>query len=87
MGAGWTAHADTAAGRDRGRRPLTIAEADDALYRRLAAIISEVASLQQQIAAEGEHPDWDRALQDIIDRVVQLIEDADYAEIVAPQNP
>ena len=87
MGAGWTANADTAAGRDRGFRPLTVAEADDALYRRLGAILREVTTLQQRIAAAGGHPEWDRALQDIVDMVVQLIEDADYVELATPQNP
>ena len=81
MGAGWTATADAAAGRDRGSRPLTIAEADDALYRRLTAVMREVAALQQRVAAAGGHPEWDRALQDIVEMLIELIEDADYVEL------
>ena len=81
MGAAWTASADAAAGQDRGYRPLSIAEADAALYQRLSAVLREVATLQQRIAATGVHPEWDHTLQDIVDMLLELIEDADYVEL------
>ena len=85
MGAGWTAHADTAAGRDFGYRPLTIEEADEALFQRLGAILREVAYLQQRIAIAGTNPLWDRDLQHIVGMLQELIEDADHTEIAPPR--
>ena len=81
MGAGWTAHADTAAGRDHGGRPLSVAEADDALYQRLSAIMQAVRALQLRVRRTGAHPEWDRELQGIQDMLFDLINDADYVEL------
>ena len=81
MGAGWTAHADTAAGRDRGFRPLSVAEADEALYQRLCAIMREVRNLQLRVRRTGTHPEWDQRLQEILDMIFDLITDADFVEL------
>ena len=81
MGAGWTASADAAAGRDRGFRPLSVAEADEALFQRLAAVLRAVAALQQRISATGAHPEWDRTLQEIVNMLQELIDDADFVEL------
>ena len=81
MGAGWTSHADAAAGTDSGFRPLSVAEADEALYQRLSAIMDAVRALQLRVGRSGAHPEWDRELDAIMDMLVDLAVEADHVEL------
>ena len=86
MGAGWTSHADAAAGTDRGFRPLTVAEADDALYQRLSAIMDAVRTLQRRVRRSGAHPEWDRELEAIMDMLIDFAVEADHVELAGDVN-
>ena len=83
MGTRYTAPMDQAAGPDAHRRGLTPAQADDALYQRLVAILDIVSPLRE---AMGErHGPWSRIHGDlwrIEEELIQLIEDADYVHII-----
>ena len=86
MGAGWTSHADAAAGTDRGFRPLAVAEADDALYQRLSAIMDAVRTLQRRVRRSGARPEWDRELEAIMDMLIDLAVEADHVELAGDVN-
>ena len=88
MGTRYTAPMDQAAGPDAHRRGLTPAQADDALYQRLVAILDIVSPLRE--ATLDAHGPWSRIHVDLFiieEELVQLIEDADYVHIIYPQNP
>ena len=88
MGTRYTAPMDQAAGPDAHRRGLTPAQADDALYQRLSAILDIVSPLRE---AMGErHGPWSRVHSDlwqIEEELIQLIEDADYVHIISRSMP
>ena len=86
MGASYTAPLDQAAGPDGHRRPLTLAQADDALYQRLSAIIDQVRDARQALHDE-QIEDALNQIDDVEDELQPLIEDTDYVRIIFPQNP
>ena len=82
MGARYTTPFDHAAGPDGHRRPLTVAQADDALYRRLCDILRAVDRVSR--VAIDNHGPWSPVLPELLaveELVQELIEDADYTEI------
>ena len=81
MGATNTARADAAAGTDYGFRPLSIEEADEALYLRLSAIMDTVRALRLRIRGAGPRPEWERDLKAIEDMLFDLVNEADFVEL------
>ena len=82
MGAAYTAPADRGAGRQRGWRPLSLYEADDALSERLGRIIAMVQRLRG--AFHRRHGD-DSPLNDNVDaledELIDLEGDVDHVRI------
>ena len=82
MGHRYTTLQDRAAGPDGAERPLTVAQADDAWYERLAEIHLSV-HYARAIALDAHGP-WTPVhvpLNRVEDKILQLIEDADYVRI------
>ena len=83
MGARYTTPHDRAAGPDGADRPLTVAQADDALYERLAEIF-HVVHAARDTAVEAHGP-WSPVLPPLARAeamILQLIEDADFVRIL-----
>ena len=86
MGASYTAPLDQAAGPDGHRRPLTLAQADDALYQRLSAIIDHVRNARQALE-ERQIEDALNRIDEIDDELQKLVVDKGCVRITFPQNP
>ena len=85
MGARYTAPFDRAAGPDGGNRGLTIAQADDALFERLYAIMRLVRRARHALTvAHGADSPIHARLNRIEDELSELIEDADYVDLIYP---
>ena len=87
MGATHTARADAAAGTDHGFRPLSAAEADEALYQRLVEIMDAVRALKLRVRRAGAHPERDRDLVAIENLLFDLAVEADHVELACDPDP
>ena len=89
MGAGFTAPFDRAAGPDGHLRPLTVAQADQALYERLAEIVRAVDRARHAVWGEhGAHSPVLQNLDEIQHMLQELINDADHVRLLdAPALP
>ena len=65
---------------------LTLAQADDALYQRLSAIIDQVR-LARQALDDEKIEDALHQIDEIEHELQHLIEDTDYVRITNPENP
>ena len=82
MGVAYTAQHDSAAGPDAGERPLTLKEADDALFQRLFAVVRAVRSARRVLAAAHGPPSPLHAhLEAIKHMLLEHIDDADFVQI------
>ena len=83
MGRRYTAPQDQAAGPDDTERPLTVAQADDALFARLHEIRGVV--LQARMAAAGVLGPWNPVvilLVRVDNMITQLMDGADFVRII-----
>ena len=88
MGSGYTTQQDRAAGPDAGDRPLTLEQADDALFERLFAVVQAVrAACRSAIATHGPWSPAHADLVDIEDMLLELIDDADFVQIAPSATP